>query len=61
MSRFDLEQEILDCWKITDDIKLFARKNATKKDFDALILYYNMKFDKLWETFESKIADRSIT
>ena len=24
--RFDLEQQILECWRVTDDIKLFAEQ-----------------------------------
>ena len=34
--RFDFEQQIMECWKITDDIKEL----------------YELKFNKLWDCFE---------
>lgn len=48
--RFDLEQEILECWRVTDDIKLFVEQGA---DLKVLSDYYQQKFEKLWATFES--------
>lgn len=50
--RFDLEQQILDCWRVTDDIKLFAKQNASAESFEALSTYYEHKFNQLWDTFE---------
>ena len=58
--RFDLEQEILDCWKLTDDIKLLAKRSADVEDFQALSKVYEHKFTQLWETFEFMIADKQI-
>ena len=49
-NRFDLEQEILECWRVTNDIKLFAEQGA---DLKILSDYYDQKFEKLWSTFES--------
>lgn len=49
-NRFDLEQEILECWRVTDDIKLFAEQGA---DLTVLSDYYHQKFERLWSTFES--------
>ena len=51
--RFDLEQQILECWKVTEDITLFSEKNSTPEDFHALSIYYEKKFDQLWSTFET--------
>ena len=48
--RFDLEQEILECWRVTNDIKLFVEQGA---DLKVLSDYYDQKFEKLWATFES--------
>lgn len=48
--RFDLEQEILECWRVTSDIKLFVEQGA---DLKVLSNYYDQKFEKLWATFES--------
>jgi len=50
--RFDLEQQILDCWRVTDDIDLFVQQNADDEKWQALKAYYNAKFDQLWSTFE---------
>lgn len=47
--RFDLEQEILECWRVTSDIKLFVEQGA---DLKILTAYYDQKFEKLWSTFE---------
>lgn len=56
-NRFDLEQEILDCWKLTDDVKLLAGRSAKPEDFEALSKVYDHKFNQLWETFEFMTAD----
>ena len=58
--RFDLEQEILQCWNITDDIKSYVAESATSEEFAALAQYYERKFDRLWNTFESMIHERKM-
>lgn len=61
--RFDLEQQMLDCWRVTDDVKLLC-ENVCDDDLstddiaNALIgieTLFNMKFQKMWETFETLI------
>ena len=37
--RFDLEQEILQCWNVTDDIKNYIAESATSEEFSALAQY----------------------
>ena len=59
-SRFDLEQELIDCWKVTDDIKVWCEQGADTKDFEVLIAYYERKFNRLWDTFESMTRSRKI-
>jgi hypothetical protein len=51
--RFDLEQQIMECWKVTDDIKLFAEQNPSEEKWQALKTYYDAKFEQLWDTFET--------
>ncbi len=50
--RFDLEQQILECWKVADDIKMFAKQKASAESLEALSTYYEHKFTQLWDTFE---------
>lgn len=56
--RFDLEQEILECWKVTTDITLFKEQGG---DFSVLSQYYDQKFERLWSTFEQLVHERKIT
>ena len=56
--RFDLEQQILEFSRVTDDIKLFAEQNSTPAEFEALSTYYQKKFEQLWNTFETMCAER---
>ena len=49
-TRFDLEQEIMECWKVVNDIELFDQQGGDMKTLSA---YYEQKFQRLWDTFES--------
>jgi hypothetical protein len=69
--RFDLEQQILECWNVTTDIKhvteyvLDAPLEPNREDKISNMLIgmeelYNLKFQKLFETFEKLIHDKKI-
>jgi len=58
--RFELEQEIMECWKITNDLQMYIDQGAKIEDTKVLIDYYERKFDKLWNTFEHLIKQRKI-
>ena len=68
MSRFDLEQQIMSCWQIVDDVKLLneyvLEGGLTKDQISNTLLgmeeIYQMKFDKLFRNFESLVHDRKI-
>lgn len=67
LDRFDLEQQLLECWRITDDIKTVL-KITEAEDIDrtqnALIglrEIYEQKFNDLWDTFEIMIREKRIT
>ena len=65
LDRFDLEQQILNCWNITDDIKLVTEnKMVTHEDLNeymnALTTMYNVKFNKLFDTFSILIEEGKI-
>lgn len=59
--RFDFEQQILNCWRITDDIKevsdsMLEGDLNTEETTNVLIglrQMYELKFNKLWDLFES--------
>lgn len=64
--RFDLEQSIMDTWKVTDDIQLFY-DNMENMDDDRRMNYmlglmemYSLKFDRLWTIFEQLVQDKKV-
>jgi hypothetical protein len=68
-NRFDLEQEILNCWRVVDDLKILYEnvlENSTlDKDEVANILIglsqlYEMRFDKTFRIFEECITNKKI-
>lgn len=67
--RFDLEQQILGCWNIVDEIKLLSEDvgDSDQLDRDHIMNYllglqtiYDMKFRKTFELFENLVKDRKI-
>jgi hypothetical protein len=59
--RFDLEQQILDCWKITDDIPMLEQQGANVADFTSLATVYEYKFKQLWATFEAMTREGKLS
>jgi hypothetical protein len=65
-NRFDLEQEIMECWGITKDIQNFyyAQENLTEDQQMNYLLgleqIYEAKFNKLWKTFEQCVRKKQI-
>jgi hypothetical protein len=60
--RFDLEQEIMQCWNITSDIedlRVALESDMTPDQLDNYLLglnaIYEVKFNKLFNTFTSLI------
>ena len=61
-TRFDLEQEIMSCWNVVDDIKVLHDKVANSNYFEGqddicnfllgIETIYQAKFDKMFDTFE---------
>lgn len=58
IDRFDLEQQILECWKITDDIPMMESQGANTADMTSLACVYEYKFKKLWEIFEQMVETK---
>ena len=67
-NRFDLEQELLDCWKVTDDVKLLYDKvmndgmttDEVANVLLGLVSLYELKFGRCWETFEDCVGNRDV-
>jgi hypothetical protein len=64
--RFDLEQQIMDCWHVVDDLKILSESVCEHDDFNrdkitnitmGLEQLYQLKFDKLFRTFESVLRE----
>ncbi len=53
--RFDLEQQIMECWRITDDIPMMEAQGANTADMTSLACVYEFKFKQLWETFSKMV------
>jgi hypothetical protein len=58
--RFDLEQGIMGCWSVVEDIKIVAEKYADDNDELGNLLLgiqalYQLKFENLFATFEDLI------
>ena len=65
--RFDLEQEMMNCWRVTDDIDSVAhfvgQIDIDAKDQDAILnmllgmkQLYNVKFEVMFNTFEELVS-----
>jgi hypothetical protein len=59
--QFDLEQGIMECWNVTEELKLLFEELVESDDFDydkasnfvlGLSTIYESKFQKLFRTFE---------
>lgn len=67
-TRFDLEQDILKCWNITEDIDLLYRsvmeKEMTTDDIANYLLglktMYELKFDETFACFEQLVKEKQI-
>lgn len=67
-NRFDLEQQFLDLWKITDELQLVYERvmdrgmttDEVANVLLGLVSLYNLKFDRCWETFENCVSKKEL-
>lgn len=74
-TRFDLEQDIMTCWNVTDDLNMLYEyigndpflASMSSEHTDKLLNLtlglkelYQLKFDKMWKTFEECVANKEI-
>lgn len=63
-NRFDLEQDIMECWNITKDLDslLLAVERGDEDQVMNIIIglqaLYDLKFEKMFNTFEQCIRNR---
>jgi len=55
--RFDLEQQILACWGMVDDLRQFANSDADTEELLALSRVYDRKFGILFDTFSTMVSE----
>jgi len=67
-NRFDLEQDIMTCWSVVDDIKELSRSKMDRRDMTedevnnyllGLETIYQIKFERLFETFEMLVRQNA--
>ncbi len=68
--RFDLEQQIMKCWNIVEEIQLLnenvlERDEMSKDEISNFLLglstIYDMKFNKLFDQFGTMVQEKKIT
>jgi hypothetical protein len=67
-SRFDFEQQIMDCWGVVDDIKTVYNaddlrelsKDEMQNSLLGLYTMYQLKFEILFKMFEDLCQQRAI-
>jgi len=67
IDRFVLEQDIMECWGVVDDIKVLTGNPGLMNDpqrmdnaLNAVSVLYQLKFEKLFNTFETLVHERDI-
>jgi hypothetical protein len=64
--RFDLEQQIMTCWSVTEDLDTIYKasdgmtKEQLQEAIKSLILLYNIKFDTMFSTFCNLVNRKEI-
>ena len=57
----DLEQEVLRCWEVSQDLDLLAQEYEHDDDICNRVLgikhVYDMRFSKAWNTYEKLVAE----
>jgi hypothetical protein len=67
IDRFTMEQDIMECWGVVDDIKVLVNTERLttnpaemQQALEAVQVLYQIKFERLFNIFETMIADGNI-
>ena len=68
IDRFTLEDQIMQCWGVTDDIEMIYYTEALYQDEDRMMNVllglhelYNIRFQRMFDTFEKMVHEGKIT
>ena len=68
ITRFTLEDQIMECWGVVDDIDMVYNTEALYEDQDRMMNVllgmqelYRLRFERLFQTFEHLIHEGKIT
>ena len=58
----DLEEQIMNCWNVVDDMKVYLTADHIEDDrvmnfLIGMAELYQVKFQKLWNTYEAALQD----
>jgi hypothetical protein len=58
----DLEEQIMNCWNVVEDMKVYLSSKHLDDDRTMNFLIgmselYQVKFEKLWDTYEEALAE----
>lgn len=64
-NRFDMEQHIMNCWNVCEDLETLMEgvldREMTQDQISNVLIgmkeLYHLKFEKLWESFESMCSE----
>ena len=56
-NKYVLEQQIFECWQITDDIPMMEAQGAGVADMTSLACVYEFKFRQLYATWEQMMKE----
>jgi hypothetical protein len=58
---FDIEEAILKCWEISEDLTLVAHEHEDSDEISNKVLgikhVYEMRFNHLWECYEQALKE----
>jgi len=68
MNAYDLEQQIMECWHITEDIKIVSEEiiegDLSKDQISNMLIgleqLYNLRFNKLFRTYEQLLSEKKL-
>jgi flagellin-specific chaperone FliS len=59
-SRFDFEQQLMNCWNVVDDLKATLNCRNQNELVEAIAVLYQHKFERCFETFEQLLRAKQI-